>query len=300
MSALDGRLMLAAVFGLVFSLFVSTAVYGAAEKGPRCSDGIDNDGDGLIDTADPSCGQVVEAVCNADAVLVGDACVDKFEASVWRTTNVDVIDQIRKGQINAVENFGGAAAQLGAQVDNYGAACPNNADGCIDVYAVSMPGVIPADNITWFQASAACRNSGKRLVTNYEWQMAAYGTPDTGIEDGVSSCRVAGGTSIETGARAACVSDVGAYDMVGNLWEWVAEWWPQVIGNDGSGCLSGWGGFSDDYNCGGVNVTSSGPAALLRGGWAQGNQTPGPLAIAVTRGPETENINVGFRCARNR
>ena len=25
------------------------------EKGPRCSDGIDNDGDGLIDCADPDC-----------------------------------------------------------------------------------------------------------------------------------------------------------------------------------------------------------------------------------------------------
>ena len=28
----------------------------SSEKGPRCSDGIDNDGDGLIDDADPDCG----------------------------------------------------------------------------------------------------------------------------------------------------------------------------------------------------------------------------------------------------
>ena len=32
-----------------------TPAYGANEKGPRCSDGIDNDGDGLIDCADPDC-----------------------------------------------------------------------------------------------------------------------------------------------------------------------------------------------------------------------------------------------------
>ena len=30
--------------------------YAANEKGPRCSDGIDNDGDGLIDGDDPDCG----------------------------------------------------------------------------------------------------------------------------------------------------------------------------------------------------------------------------------------------------
>lgn len=30
--------------------------YAAAEKGPRCSDGLDNDGDGLVDSDDPDCG----------------------------------------------------------------------------------------------------------------------------------------------------------------------------------------------------------------------------------------------------
>ena len=30
--------------------------YAANEKGPRCSDGIDNDGDDLIDGDDPDCG----------------------------------------------------------------------------------------------------------------------------------------------------------------------------------------------------------------------------------------------------
>ena len=32
-----------------------TPAFGANEKGPRCSDGIDNDGDGLIDCDDPDC-----------------------------------------------------------------------------------------------------------------------------------------------------------------------------------------------------------------------------------------------------
>ncbi len=39
----------------VLALTTSPA-YAAAEKGPRCSDGLDNDGDMLIDGDDPDCG----------------------------------------------------------------------------------------------------------------------------------------------------------------------------------------------------------------------------------------------------
>ena len=50
------RLIVLALLGLVFSLFLSSTAYAAAEKGPRCSDGLDNDGDLLIDADDPDCG----------------------------------------------------------------------------------------------------------------------------------------------------------------------------------------------------------------------------------------------------
>src|SRR5262249_43834089 len=48
------------------------------------------------------------------------------------------------------------------------------------VYALSIPGVKPTACITWFQANQACLLSGKRLLTNREWQGAATGTPDPG------------------------------------------------------------------------------------------------------------------------
>jgi hypothetical protein len=38
------------------------------------------------------------------------------------------------------------------------------------VYALSIPGVQPSTCITWFQANQACLLSGKRLLTNREWQ----------------------------------------------------------------------------------------------------------------------------------
>ena len=47
--------MTAGVLLLALTL-VAAPTWAAPEKGKRCSDGIDNDGDGLVDDADPDCG----------------------------------------------------------------------------------------------------------------------------------------------------------------------------------------------------------------------------------------------------
>src|SRR5712691_11542219 len=112
------------------------------------------------------------------------------------------------------------AIQHGATGDDYGSGCPPTGNGCVNFYAVSIPGVTPSGFITWFQAAAAARNSGKRLPTNAEWQAAALGTSDG------APCNVSSGSVAVTGT-AGCVSDVGAFDMVGNLSEWVADWVPR-------------------------------------------------------------------------
>ncbi len=243
---------------------------------------------------------IADAICPLGMVRTGDVCVDKYEASVWQTTDATTINRILHGQISSAAELSGLATQRGASGDDYGPNCPDNAGGCVDFFAISLPGVLPSNTMTWFQAAAACRNSGRRLATNQEWQMAALGTPDPGTDDGVSTCRITGSSTVATGSRASCISDVGAMDMVGNLWEWVADWWPAVIDADGSGCNSGWNGFSDDYNCAAVVVTQVGPAAMLRGGdafGAGGDTRAGPFAIAMTRGPQAEFANIGFRCA---
>ena len=76
-----------------------------------------------------------------------------------------------------------------------------------------MQGVEPRASITWFQAQQALANSGKRLPTNAQWQMAVAGTPDS------TACNVGGSAAQKTGANPGCRSDWGANDMVGNLWE---------------------------------------------------------------------------------
>jgi hypothetical protein len=208
------------------------------------------------------------ADCPKDSVRAGTICLDKSESSVWQIkpsgraailTNEQkqVVDRIRAGTVTLADLNQIGARQLGLVfMDLVNAGCPVTGNGCTDVYAVSIRGVLPAGRITWFQALAAARNSFKRLPTNAEWQAAALGTPDPGSDNGTTDCNTTTNSVSATGARSSCVSDVGAFDMVGNVWEWVADAmprsqdapgeqcgdfatsWPSTFGNDGQ-CLIG-------------------------------------------------------------
>ncbi len=185
------------------------------------------------------------------------------------------------------------ATQRGATADDYGASCPDNGAGCVSVYAVSLAAVTPARYLTQIQATAVCRNAGKRLLSNGEWTAAALGTPAPGTDNGSSDCNVGNTFAVtNTGARSLCVSDSGAFDTVGNLYEWVADWVPL------SRACPGWGVFSDDLNCLAGASTTSGPGALFRGGGFTGGASAGPLAVYGSFQPSDSNYDVGFRCAR--
>jgi hypothetical protein len=74
---------------------------------------------------------------------------------------------------------------------------------------------LPAWNAT--ARCPGCALSGKRLLTNQERQRAAAGTPDPGTDDGGTHCNIGGlGVPLNTGARAKCAPNWGAFDMVGN------------------------------------------------------------------------------------
>jgi formylglycine-generating enzyme required for sulfatase activity len=236
--------------------------------------------------------------CGLDAVVAGTVCLDRYEASVWRvpnptTTNALLVRKIQQGGASRADLSAGGATHLGTTGDDY-APCANNGQNCAnDIYAVSLPSEIPSAFITWFQAQEACANSGKRLPTSAEWQVAANGSPDPGPDDGTSDCNSTGGSVSRTGSRSRCVSARGAYDMVGNLFEWVADWVPRS-----TLCLS-WGAISNDHMClAGAGETGSGPAALLRGGAFNDGPLAGPLAVDGGAEPFRAAAAFGFRCAR--
>ena len=237
--------------------------------------------------------------CQPDAVVAGTLCLDRYEASVWRvpnptTANASLVTKIQLGRATQADLTAAGATQLGTAGDDY-APCADNGQNCADdIYAVSLPSVIPSAFITWFQAQEACANSGKRLPTSAEWQVGANGTPDAGPDNGTTDCNTESqvGVAAATGSRTACVSARGAFDMVGNLAEWVADWVPA------STLCPGWGSFSDDEMClAGSTTTTFGPGALTRGGSFISGTDGGPFAVRGRR-PNISFGFIGFRCGR--
>jgi hypothetical protein len=222
-------------------------------------------------------------VCPPSMVRSGSICVDTYEASVWETTDAAVIAKIRAGTVILADLQAAGAIQHGVASADYGPGCPATGIGCANLYAVSIPGVTPARFITWFQAAAVARNSRRRLLTSAEWQAAALGTPDG------APCLSFPMPLGPTGT-AGCVSGVGAFDMVGNLSEWVADWVPAP-----TTCATPLFG-TNDANCLAGASTTEGPAALVRGGGIDGDENG--IFTVFGRLPNLAFLDQGFRTGR--
>jgi hypothetical protein len=251
-------------------------------------------------------------MCPADSVRSGPVCVDKYENSVWDlsavstgATKAKLVASIHAGNATLASLTSAGGVQRGLFPGDLAAnGCPETGNGCVDVYAVSLPGVTPSAFINWFQAATAARNAGKRLPTNQEWQMAALGTPDPGADDSTTTCATASPLGA-TGSRNGCISDVGAFDMVGNLQEWVADWVPRATPAPPAplGCAptpgyNSWGAFSDDLQCLVGAATTGEPGALIRGGSFISGAAAGVFYVTAGGGPTEPAGTWGFRSAR--
>ncbi len=240
------------------------------------------------------------AKCPPDAVKAGSVCMDKYEASVWQipATNKALIKKVQNGTATLANLQAAGATQISPSSScspAFPATFPQNGQWTAPLYAVSIPGVHPTACVTWFQAQQACFNSRKRLPSNAEWQGAVAGTPDPGPDNGTTDCNTGSVVdAVNTGSRSSCKSSWGAYDMVGNVWEWVADWTPL------STTCPGWGAFSDDIQCfaGASTAANNGPGVLSRGGDMGSGPSAGPLAILDGIRPSDSGGNAGFRCAR--
>lgn len=148
----------------------------------------------------------------------------------------------------------------------------------------------PRNCVTWAAAQAFCEARGGSLPTEAQWEYAARG-PDSLIypwgdefEPGiVVYSATTTGRPEPVGSQPLGVSWIGAFDMSGNLWEWVSDWYDESYYQESP--------VDDPIG------PRSGIERVFRGGSFDFDSSNLRTANRGFINPDSEVVNVGFRCA---
>ncbi len=230
--------------------------------------------------------------CPIDMVFVpntsGGFCIDKYEAS----PNDNCVQQKIKSQLNTRDNL--------------------DMEKCAPQSTI---GTEPWTFVSQAQAMNACAKAGKYLPSSQEWYEASLGTPDKPDAWDKYDCQVNNNWLKQPGLSGSgknCVSSFGAYDMIGNVWEWVQG---EIVDGQFDGQIMPDAGYINDVSSEGMVVATSqkidpnfnedyfwikksGTRSIARGGYWENKNEAGVYAMYLVSPGAFAGAGVGFRCAK--
>ena len=278
----------------------------------NCSDGVDNDCDGSVDL-DEAC---FMAEIPAGEFVMGSDSTDAYSSDIEYPEHVVLLSAYE------IDYYEVTNSEFADFLNAYGSNTSPEGYEMLDVddpdrhvffddivgfswYAEAGYEDHPVIQVTWYGANTFCDYNGKRLPTEAEREKAARGGCELGGAPGecedpadertypwgeeAIDCDQANyqgcvGETAPVGSYPLGVSPYGAYDMAGNVEEWIHDWFDSDYYDDSP--------YQDPQGPG------SGMKRVLRGCCWGGHAYHQRVAGRSYYEPDRSASSVGFRCAR--